>query len=99
MALHLRPITRRLPSLTQKCDLHPSRRQTDGCKETVVGDVRIAQMHERAFENVIGIAVTSYPAPRCDGHSFAVDTTGKILVMADERPGLVVATSDLSELR
>jgi deaminated glutathione amidase len=56
-------------------------------------------MRGRAFENVIGIAVANYPGPRCDGHSFAVDATGKILVMANEEPGLVVATFDVSELR
>ena len=64
-----------------------------------VGDVRIAQMRGRAFENVIGIAVANYPRPRCDGHSFAVDATGKILVLGDEEPGLFVATFDLLELR
>jgi deaminated glutathione amidase len=64
-----------------------------------VGDVRIAQARGRAFENVIGIAVANYPKPRRDGHSFAVDAAGKILVMADEKPGLVVATFHLSELR
>jgi deaminated glutathione amidase len=64
-----------------------------------VSDVRIAQMRGRALENVIGIAVANYPEPRCDGHSFAVDAAGKILVIADREPGLAVATFDVSELR
>jgi len=71
----------------------------DLATDPAVGDVRIAQMRGRAFENVMGIAVANYPRPRCDGHSFAVDATGKILVMAGEESGLVVATFDLSELR
>jgi len=67
--------------------------------DPVVGDVRIAQMRGRAFESVIGIAVANYPRPRCDGHSFAVDAAGKIVVLADKEPGLVIATFDLLELR
>ena len=71
----------------------------DLATDLAVGDVRIAQMRGRAFENVMGIAVANYPRPRCDGHSLAVDATGNILVMAGEESGLVVATFDLSELR
>jgi predicted amidohydrolase len=67
--------------------------------DDVVGDVRIAQMRGRAFETVIGIAVANYPAPRCDGHSFAVDSTGAIIAMADDSPGLTIAAFDLSLIR
>jgi predicted amidohydrolase len=63
------------------------------------GDVRIAQMRGRAFETVMGIAVTNYPAPRCDGHSFAVDARGQIIVMAGTSPGLSVAEFDLAVIR
>lgn len=67
--------------------------------DPVVGDVRIAQMRGRAFETVMGIAVANYPSPRCDGHSFAVDATGRIIAMADDSPGLTMATFDVAEIR
>jgi deaminated glutathione amidase len=67
--------------------------------DRAVGDVRIAQARGRAFETVIGIAIANYPAPRCDGHSFAVDPVGRITVMADASPGLVFATFDLTSIR
>jgi deaminated glutathione amidase len=63
------------------------------------GDVRIAQMRGRAFETVTGIAIANYPAPRCDGHSFAVDPFGAIIAIADEAPGLYIAIFDLAEIR
>ena len=53
----------------------------------------------RAFETAIGIAVANYPAPRCDGHSLAVDASGRIIVMADASPGLVLVTFDLAAIR
>jgi predicted amidohydrolase len=53
----------------------------------------------RAFETVTGIAVANYPAPRCDGHSFAVNPSGGIVAMADASPGLAVATFDLAAVR
>ncbi len=64
-----------------------------------VADVRIAQMRGRAFEMVIGIAVANYPAPRCDGHSFAVDQVGAIIAMADKSPGLTIAEFDVAAIR
>jgi predicted amidohydrolase len=63
------------------------------------GDVRIAQIRGRAFETVMGIAVANYPAPRCDGHSFAVDARGQMIVMAGTSPSLVVAEFDLAAVR
>jgi len=63
------------------------------------GDVRIAQVRGRAFETVMGIAVANYPAPRCDGHSFAVDARGQIIVMAGTSAGLVIAEFDLAAIR
>jgi deaminated glutathione amidase len=63
------------------------------------GDVRIAQTRGRAFETVMGIAVANYPVPRCDGHSFAVDTSGAIIAMADHSPGLAIAAFDLAAIR
>lgn len=65
------------------------------CGRTLAEDVQLVRT---ALSKVI-IAVANYPRPRCDGHSFAVDAAGKILVLADEEPGLVVATFDLLALR
>jgi deaminated glutathione amidase len=62
-------------------------------------DVRIAQARGRAFEMVMGIAVANYPAPHADGHSFAVDPNGTVIAMADESPGLTIATFDLQLIR
>ena len=67
--------------------------------DPVVGDVRIAQARGRAFEAVMGLAVANYPAPRCDGRSFAVDSLGRMLAMTDERAGLTVAEFDLALIR
>ena len=53
----------------------------------------------RAFETVTGIAVANYPGPRCDGHSFAVDATGRIIAMAVAKPELLLATFDLAATR
>jgi deaminated glutathione amidase len=72
---------------------------SDLATDRAVGDVRIAQARGRAFETAIGIAVANYPAPRCDGHSFAVDAYGGIIVLADASPGLVLATFDLAAIR
>jgi deaminated glutathione amidase len=71
----------------------------DLAADRACGDVRIAQMRGRAFETVMGIAAANYPIPRCDGHSFAVDPSGAIIVMADQAPGLYMATFDLATIR
>ncbi|HTU32255.1 MAG TPA: carbon-nitrogen hydrolase family protein [Candidatus Acidoferrum sp.] len=63
------------------------------------GDVRIAQARGRAFETVTGIAVANYPVPLCDGHSFAVDPTGTVIVIAADSPGLTIAAFDLELIR
>ena len=67
--------------------------------DPTVGDVRIAQARGRAFEMVMGIAVANYPAPRSDGHSFAVDPLGRVIALADDSPGIVIAEFDLSLIR
>lgn len=71
----------------------------DLATDRTVGDVRIAQMRGRSFETVIGIAVANYPKPRFDGHSFATDPTGAVIAMADDSPGLTIASFDLPLIR
>ena len=34
-----------------------------------------------------------------DGHSFAVDATGRVIAIGDDAPGLVMATFDLALIR
>ena len=64
-----------------------------------IGDVRLAQLRGRAFENMVGIAMTNYPAPRYDGHSCAYDVDGAHIVMADEKEGIFLANFDLKKIR
>jgi deaminated glutathione amidase len=71
----------------------------DPAADPACGDVRIAQVRGRAFETVVGIAVANYPAPRCDGHSFAVDAFVSLIVMTDASPRLVLAAFDLAAIR
>jgi deaminated glutathione amidase len=67
--------------------------------DPVVGDVRVAEMRGRAFEMAMGIAVANYPKPNSDGHSFAVDALGAVIAMADDSPGLTIASFDLDLIR
>jgi len=64
-----------------------------------VDDVRTAQLRARAFENMVGIALTNYPIPGNDGHSCAIDPAGKVLVQAEESEDIVLATFDLDAIR
>ena len=71
----------------------------DLVEDPVVGDVRLAQVRGRAFEDVVGIVVANYPRPRFDGHSFAVAAMGELLVVGGGEPGLVCAAFDLAATR
>jgi len=64
-----------------------------------LGDVRIAQIRARAFENMIGIAVANYPAPQNDGRSCAFDPAGRPLIVADEKEGIYLAVFDVDAIR
>ena len=71
----------------------------DLATDPVVGDVRLAQVRGRAFETVMGIAVANYPAPKCDGHSHAVDAEGRVIAMADADPAILLADFDIASIR
>ncbi|MGR9276141.1 carbon-nitrogen hydrolase family protein [Rhizobium leguminosarum] len=64
-----------------------------------VGDVRVAGMRALAFQSAAGIAVANYPAPKNDGHSFAVDALGKIIVMGGVQQEVIIVDFDLDEIR
>ncbi|GAB4516059.1 MAG: carbon-nitrogen hydrolase family protein [Anaerolineae bacterium] len=69
---------------------------------------RLAQCRARAFENMVGLAMTNYAAPQHNGHSmaldgiaFAPDETSRdmVLVEAGEAEGVYMAVFDLDALR
>lgn len=70
---------------------------------------RIGQFRTRAFENMVGVAMTNYAAPQYNGHSIAFDAVsylepdGKpcnpLLVEAGEREGIYMAQFDLNNIR
>jgi predicted amidohydrolase len=71
--------------------------------------LRLGQFQTRAFENMVGVAMTNYAAPQCNGHSVAYDAVAfaeidapaqnTLLVDADETEGIFLAGFDLSALR
>jgi predicted amidohydrolase len=67
--------------------------------DAVLDDIRIVQLRARAFENMVGIALTNYPMPYNDGSSCAFDQAGRTLVRAEEQEGIFLATFDLDALR
>ena len=62
-------------------------------------DLRLDQFKIRAWENVLGVAMTNYPKPVNNGHSVAYNASGECLVLADEKEGIHMATFDLDDLR
>ena len=69
---------------------------------------RLAQLRTRAYENMIGLAMTNYAAPSNNGHSIAFngineDEHGRsrdmLLIEAGEGEGIYLATFDLDALR
>ncbi len=75
------------------CDLHAN---------------RLMQFQTRAMENMVGVAMTNYAAPRFNGHSVAYHPIAfgnegaprdMLIVEAGEAEGIYLATFDLEELR
>jgi predicted amidohydrolase len=62
-------------------------------------EIRLDQFKIRACENVVGVAMANYPAPKNNGHSVAYDFEGKTLVLADEEEGVFLADFNLTQLR
>ncbi len=65
----------------------------------VLSDVRFAQLRARAFENMVGIALSNYPALRYDGHSCAINPDGKPIFVAGTEKGVFIAQFDLHYIR
>ena len=69
---------------------------------------RIAGLRTRAFENMVGIAMTNYAAPQCNGHSAAFDAAAytkdeqpldTLIVEAGPSEGIYVADFDVGRIR
>ena len=69
---------------------------------------RLMQFRTRAFENMVGLAMTNYAAPTSNGHSMAVEPMAfdeqgcyadNLLVEADEREGIYIAEFHMGRLR
>jgi predicted amidohydrolase len=69
---------------------------------------RIGQFRARAYENMVGVAMANYAAPRNNGHSVAFDGVAYTpegdsrdtqVVLADEHEGVVMARFDIDQLR
>jgi N-carbamoylputrescine amidase len=69
---------------------------------------RIGQFRARAFENMVGVAMTNYAAPQENGHSVAFDgvacdadgnSRDTLVVEAGEGEGIYLAAFDMDEIR
>jgi N-carbamoylputrescine amidase len=63
------------------------------------GDVRLAQLRARAFENLVAVAMANYAAPQHDGHSCAYYPDGATAALADEREQVALVEIDLDRVR
>jgi predicted amidohydrolase/predicted N-acetyltransferase YhbS len=63
------------------------------------GDVRLAQLRARAFENGVAVALANYAAPQHDGHSAAFLPDGGTVAQADAEERIVLADLDLARVR
>jgi len=65
----------------------------------VLGDIRLQQFRARAFENMVGVALTNYPAPKNDGASCAFNADGKDIIIANDKEDIIIANFDLDYIR
>jgi len=64
-----------------------------------IGDLRLAQLRGRAFENLVAVAMANYAAPQHDGRSCAFGPDGSTLALAGPGEEVVIADLDLDRLR
>ena len=69
---------------------------------------RIGQFRARAYENMVGVAMTNYAAPQNNGHSVAFDgipfdeddnTANDLVIEAGKREGVYMAEFDMDRIR
>lgn len=73
-----------------------------------LGMHRIGQFRARAYENMVGVAMTNYAAPQNNGHSVAFDgvpfgeggnAVDDLVIEAGEREGVYMAEFDMDRIR
>jgi predicted amidohydrolase len=70
-------------------------------------DMRAAGLRTRAFENLVGIAMVNYPAPRNNGNSQAYtcvawrngSSLDTLIAHAGQREEILLATFDMDDIR
>ena len=69
---------------------------------------RISQLKTRAFENMVGIALSNYASPQANGHSIAFspvafnekeESVDNLVIEAGEEEGVYLAIFDIEKLR
>lgn len=61
--------------------------------------LRLDQFKVRAFENLLGVAMTNYPGAHYQGRSVAYAPDGECLVLAESREGIYSARFDINKIR
>jgi predicted amidohydrolase len=73
-----------------------------------LGEHRIGQFKSRAYENMVGVAMTNYPSPGANGHSvafspvaFGADEKARdtLIIEAGESEGIYLAIFDMDQIR
>ena len=59
---------------------------------------RLAQFKTRAFENMVGVAMTNYAAPQNNGHSVAFDAVTYPIVDGAARDTLIIAAGEQEDI-
>jgi len=59
---------------------------------------RIAQFKMRAFENMVGVAMTNYAAPQNNGHSVAFDAVAYPVEDGESRDTLIIEAGEAEDI-
>src|SRR5262249_28029505 len=59
---------------------------------------RLAQFKTRAFENMVGVAMTNYAAPQNNGHSIAFDAVAYPVINGASRDTLIIEAGEAEEI-
>ena len=59
---------------------------------------RIAQFRTRAFENMVGVAMTNYAAPQNNGHSVAFDAVAYPVIDGEARDTLIIEAGETEDV-
>ncbi len=68
------------------------------CCNCPTDEIHRCLLRTRAFENEVYVFMVNHAAPRCNGHSFAIDFNGYIRAELDKREGVFVFEADLDAL-